>query len=101
MKRQRGNRPTKVTKKKLAVKAEEAAEEKVEERRDTKDSVATVEETAECASIWSGVDEEMSWATSWCPFWELEAMGDAVLFGDVLWDYDIWDLKTSLNAPIP
>ncbi|KAL1568434.1 hypothetical protein AAHA92_00050 [Salvia divinorum] len=40
---------------------------------------------------WSGVYEDMPWATSWIPFWEVEAY-DA-LYGDVLWDFDIWDFK--------
>ncbi|XP_047957503.1 uncharacterized protein LOC125203234 [Salvia hispanica] len=40
---------------------------------------------------WSGVYEEMPWATSWIPFWEVEAY-DA-LYGDVLWDFDIWDFN--------
>ncbi|XP_057810651.1 uncharacterized protein LOC131025067 [Salvia miltiorrhiza] len=92
MKRQSGNREKekcevkKVNRKKIKSTAasDEVAAEKVagEERK------AAAEEWF---SWWSGVDEEMPWATSWIPFWEVEAY-DA-LYGDVLWDYDIWNLK--------
>ncbi|KAL0408865.1 UNVERIFIED_CONTAM: hypothetical protein Sradi_1820900 [Sesamum radiatum] len=70
-------------------------------REEAEERVPSAEEVAEWAGLWSGVDEEMSWATSWCPFWEMEATGDAydALFGDVLWDFDIWDLKAIGNAP--
>ncbi|KAI3453032.1 hypothetical protein Pfo_009695 [Paulownia fortunei] len=111
MKRQRGNprkgtTDAKVTKKKAkagAVKAKEVAEQVVEERKEAEEGIPSAEEMAEWASWWSGVDEEMSWATSWIPFWEMEATGDAyeALYGDVLWDYDIWDLKAIGNAPNP
>ncbi|KAK6157686.1 hypothetical protein DH2020_011934 [Rehmannia glutinosa] len=66
-----------------------------------------VEEAAEMdeywAGLWSGVDEELSWATCWCPFWEMEGIEDAynALYDDVLWDYDIWDLKATANPPNP
>ncbi|KAL2233361.1 UNVERIFIED_CONTAM: hypothetical protein Sindi_1516100 [Sesamum indicum] len=82
--------------------AKEAVAVAVEGRREeAEDRVPSAEEVAEWAGLWSGVDEEMSWATSWCPFWEMEATGDAydALFGDVLWDFDIWDLKAIGNAP--
>ncbi|KAL1553588.1 hypothetical protein AAHA92_14245 [Salvia divinorum] len=50
---------------------------------------------------WSGVDEEMTWANCWLPFWEVQAPGDAYesLYGDV-WDYDIWGFKNAHNFPL-
>lgn len=112
MKRQSGNPRKgaaertikKVTKKKAkggAVKAAKEVAEKVLDER--KEDIPSAEEMAEWGSLWSGVDEEMPWATSWIPFWEVEATGDAydALYGDVLWDYDIWNLKGTANAPNP
>lgn len=69
-----------------------AKEAAVEERKEAEEGVLVA---AEMASFWSGVYEEMPWATSWIPFWEVDAYD--VLYGDVLWDYDIWDFN--FNAP--
>ncbi|KAI3467088.1 hypothetical protein Pfo_023751 [Paulownia fortunei] len=111
MKRGRGNPrsgTTTVTTKKKAKqglgKAKEVGDNMAEEPKVAKESFVVVDETAELgewAGLWSGVDEEMSWATCWCPFWEMEAIEDAydALYEDVLWDYDIWDLRASGNAP--
>lgn len=87
-------------------KAKEAAATTVEERKNEGFVVVEMAEMAELeewAGLWSGVDEEMSWATCWCPFWEMEAIEDAydALYGDVLWDFDIWDLKANGAAPNP
>ncbi|KAL8549459.1 hypothetical protein ACS0TY_008336 [Phlomoides rotata] len=98
MKRQKGTPKVvaattdKVTKKKDKGAAEKTAKEAAEK---------VAEESAEWASLWSGVDEQMElvWATSWIPFWEVDAYD--VLYGDVLWDYDIWDLKSIRNPPNP
>lgn len=80
---------------------EKGAEEKTAEEVVVGEGIQPAEEVAELASLWSWVDEEMRWATSWIPFWEVEATGDAydALYGDVLWDYDIWDLKSIRNTP--
>ncbi|KAL1223292.1 hypothetical protein V5N11_010868 [Cardamine amara subsp. amara] len=42
-----------------------------------------------------GVEEEMTWSTVWLPFWDVEFVGRnySVLFSDVVWDDDIWNLK--------
>ncbi|KAK4410314.1 hypothetical protein Sango_0104400 [Sesamum angolense] len=76
-------------------------EEKVVEEVEVSFPVA--EEMAEWAGLWSGVDEEMAWASCWWPFWEMEIMGDPfdALYGDVWWGFDIWDLKGSCTAPNP
>lgn len=110
MKRQRSvnsrkasaERTTVTTKKKAKApaveEAKEAAEKVAEEWKEG--CVPTAEEVAEWTGLWSGVEEEMPWASSWIPFWETEANYDA-LYGDVLWDFDIWDLKAYGNAPNP
>ncbi|KAK6116336.1 hypothetical protein DH2020_049798 [Rehmannia glutinosa] len=104
MKRQRGNSrkgaktDTVVAKKKTKVAPGDVKAKEVAEERKTAAETAE-EEVAEWASLWSGVDEEMSWATSWIPFWEMDAY-DA-LYGDVLWDFDIWDLKSTGIAQNP
>ncbi|XP_008243232.1 PREDICTED: uncharacterized protein LOC103341486 [Prunus mume] len=43
------------------------------------------------------VDEQMSWGSIWMPFWDVEFMGEAHygLFSDVIWDDDIWGLRTT------
>lgn len=98
MKRQSGSQESdavkKVTKKKTTPMAPEqevpVAHQRKEEEEEGEGSPA-VEEWV------SWVDEEeMSWATSWIPFWEVEAYNDA-LYGDVLWDFDIWDFKPTKN----
>ncbi|XP_010551267.1 PREDICTED: uncharacterized protein LOC104821934 [Tarenaya hassleriana] len=47
------------------------------------------------------VDEQMSWGTVWMPFWDVEFVGRnyGVLFNDVLWDDDIWNLRTVTEIP--
>lgn len=56
--------------------------------------------------LWSSsvVDEQMSWGTCWCPLWDMELMDEAYvneLYGDVVWDEDIWDLKAINHIPNP
>ncbi|KAL9166496.1 hypothetical protein ABFS82_05G033300 [Erythranthe guttata] len=99
----------KVVKKKAkggGVDLETAVKEVVLEEVAAEEVVAAVleEVAADWADLCSGVEEEMPWASSWIPFWEMEATGDAyeALYGDVLWDFDIWDLKSIGNvAPFP
>ncbi|CAI9785383.1 unnamed protein product [Fraxinus pennsylvanica] len=112
MKRQRENTqrgtkmapPTKPTKKgsRMAVAMpKEALVKVVEDQKEleAKESDMMMSEEMmewdEWGSLWSEVDEQMSWATCWCPFWDMELIGDAYneLYSDVLWDDDIWDLK--------
>ncbi|KAL2546429.1 uncharacterized protein Fot_15682 [Forsythia ovata] len=95
-------KPTKKDSRTAVVTPKEAAVKAVEERKEgTESEVPTAEkmmEWNEWGSLWSAVDEQMSWATCWCPFWDMELMGDAnynELYSDVLWDDDIWDLKGS------
>ncbi|KAL7110578.1 hypothetical protein ACP275_05G034700 [Erythranthe tilingii] len=91
----------------LQTAVKEAVPEKVVEEEEEAEGVvaAVLEElAADWADLCSGVEEEMPWASSWIPFWEMEPTGDAyeALYGDVLWDFDIWDLKSIGNvAPFP
>ncbi|XP_010521009.1 PREDICTED: uncharacterized protein LOC104800008 [Tarenaya hassleriana] len=47
------------------------------------------------------VDEQMSWGAVWLPFWDVEFVGRnyGVLFDDVVWDDDIWNLRTVTEVP--
>ncbi|PQQ08111.1 uncharacterized protein Pyn_04431 [Prunus yedoensis var. nudiflora] len=49
------------------------------------------------------VDEQMSWGSIWMPFWDVEFMGEAHygLFSDVIWDDDIWGLRTTREESNP
>lgn len=78
----------------------------VEERRDIKAVAQEIlmdwEEWSCCSSsMWMVGDEQMSWGTCWCPFWDMELMGEAYndLYSDVVWDEDIWDLKAIKEIP--
>ncbi|XVE75193.1 hypothetical protein DITRI_Ditri12bG0076100 [Diplodiscus trichospermus] len=48
-----------------------------------------------------GADEQMSWASVWSPFWDVDFVDKAysTLFSDVAWDDDIWNLKTIMEIP--
>ncbi|KAK5841949.1 hypothetical protein PVK06_004275 [Gossypium arboreum] len=50
---------------------------------------------------WAYVDEQMSWASIWSPFWDVDFvdMAYGALFNDVAWDDDIWDLKNVTVIP--
>lgn len=52
---------------------------------------------------WIGdfVDEQMSWGSVWFPFWDMDFSGDAfgALYGDVVLDDDIWNLKEEIPNP--
>ncbi|TYI98487.1 hypothetical protein E1A91_D01G217600v1 [Gossypium mustelinum] len=50
---------------------------------------------------WAYVDEQMSWASIWSPFWDVDFVDIAygALFNDVAWDDDIWDLKNVMVIP--
>lgn len=47
------------------------------------------------------VDEEMSWGYFSLPIWGVEFMAEAYgsLFSDVVWDDDIWNLKSIREIP--
>ncbi|EEF30751.1 hypothetical protein RCOM_0030010 [Ricinus communis] len=49
------------------------------------------------------VDEQMSWGSIWLPVWDVEYMGEACseMFSDVIWDYDIWNLRNINEIPNP
>uniref|UniRef100_A0A1J3DRM5 Uncharacterized protein n=3 Tax=Noccaea caerulescens TaxID=107243 RepID=A0A1J3DRM5_NOCCA len=77
----------------------------MEEEEGKKDSlaaaamaVAVAAAAAEEEKCWcDGVEEEMTWSTEWLPFWDVEFVGRnyGVLFSDVVWDDDIWNLKNN------
>ncbi|XP_055805444.1 uncharacterized protein LOC129874211 [Solanum dulcamara] len=54
-------------------------------------------------SNYNVVDEQMSWGTCWSPVWDMEYLGEAYinLYNDVLWDDDVWDLKSIKEVPSP
>nr|VDC87948.1 unnamed protein product [Brassica rapa] len=59
-------------------------------------AVAVAAAVAEEEKLWcSGVVEEMTWSNVWLPFWDVEFVGRnySLLFSDVAWDDDIWNLK--------
>ncbi|KAJ0095259.1 hypothetical protein Patl1_14966 [Pistacia atlantica] len=49
------------------------------------------------------VDEQMSWGYYCLPNWGVEFMAEAynALFSDVVWDDDIWNLKSIKAIPNP
>ncbi|CAK9149329.1 unnamed protein product [Ilex paraguariensis] len=113
-----GTPATKRKVKRVAEKVEEEEEEVVvvEERKDGGECVrGPVEENPEMVVEWeewqcwwsSAVDELMSWGAVWCPFWDVvEFMGEDceaydALYSDVVWDYDVWDLKGINEVPKP
>lgn len=56
---------------------------------------------------WLGgvVDEQMSWSSTWFPAWDMDFMGEREAFNalcsdDVVWDYDIWNLKNQIPIPL-
>ncbi|CAN8291409.1 unnamed protein product [Cochlearia groenlandica] len=98
-------------------------EEKKEEERDM-EVVVVVDALAEAATVAAAaavkeeeeelwgimrmkdgdvvVDEVMTWSTVWLPScWDIEYVEKnyGVLFDDVLWDYDLWNLNISTNVP--
>ncbi|KAA8532707.1 hypothetical protein F0562_032740 [Nyssa sinensis] len=85
--------------------------EEEEERTNDRESVAVAVASAEVLMEWddqwprwcSVGDEQMSWGSSWCPFWDLDFMGEAynALYSDVAWDDDIWNLKGINEVPNP
>ncbi|XVF45329.1 hypothetical protein PTKIN_Ptkin02bG0197100 [Pterospermum kingtungense] len=48
-------------------------------------------------------DEQMSWSSVWSPFWDVDYVDKTynILFSDVAWDDDIWNLKTVMEIPKP
>lgn len=60
------------------------------------------EEWCSCSTAWMVGDEQMSWGTCWCPLWDVEFLGKAAyedMYNDVVWDDDIWDLKSIKHIP--
>ncbi|GAB4840297.1 hypothetical protein Ancab_021061 [Ancistrocladus abbreviatus] len=48
------------------------------------------------------LDEQMSWGAMWFPSWDVDFMGEDshhALYSDVVWDDDIWDLKSINQVP--
>lgn len=112
-KNEAGNGPAMATKRKakreVVDRGEEAGKSTAEERGDEgeRDAVAVEAERLadweEGTRWWSVVDEQMSWGSFWCPSWDIdeylgEAYNDAP-YGDVVWDYDIWDLGGINEVP--
>ncbi|KAF7133475.1 hypothetical protein RHSIM_Rhsim09G0107900 [Rhododendron simsii] len=98
-----GNGPAKrKAKREVADRGEEAGKSTAEERGDKGEREAVAVEAERLADWeegtrwWSVVDEQMSWGSFWCPSWDIdEYLGEAyndASYGDVVWDYDIWDL---------
>ncbi|ESQ28419.1 hypothetical protein EUTSA_v10019384mg [Eutrema salsugineum] len=64
-------------------------------------AVAVAAAAEEEEVLWGGgVVEEMTWSTVWLPFWDVEFVGRNynLLFSDVLWDDDIWNLKNLTHS---
>ncbi|CAH2066176.1 unnamed protein product [Thlaspi arvense] len=64
-------------------------------------AVAVASAAAEEDVLWGGgVAEEMTWSTVWLPFWDVEFVGRnySLLFSDVVWDEDIWNLKNLTHS---
>ncbi|KAJ0241380.1 Uncharacterized protein HA466_0217890 [Hirschfeldia incana] len=64
-------------------------------------AVAVAAAIAEEDKLWcGGVVEEMTWSTVWLPFWDVEFVGRNynLLFSDVAWDDDIWNLKNLTHS---
>ncbi|KDP29410.1 hypothetical protein JCGZ_18331 [Jatropha curcas] len=113
MKRQRNVEPqTRASKAMAKKKGKRVVEELEEERKNGacgggEPSTGVVESCLnweELAWLRRGVvDEQMSWGSIWLPFWDVEYMGEACseMFSDVVWDYDIWNLKSIQQVPNP
>ncbi|EOA35949.1 hypothetical protein CARUB_v10021210mg [Capsella rubella] len=57
--------------------------------------------TAEEEQCWgAGAVEEMTWSSVWLPFWDVEFVGRnyGVLFNDVVWDDDIWNIQNLTHS---
>lgn len=89
MKRERNNRGGEVE----GGESKRAAAEKV-----VKEEVAG--EEGWCWLRGREVDEQMSWGYMTMPKWGVEFVDECYgdVFGDVVWDFDIWNLKT-VNIP--
>ncbi|KAL6350964.1 hypothetical protein AAG906_031550 [Vitis piasezkii] len=79
-----------------------------DEKRDDRESMAVALESVvaweEEPWLSSGVvDEQMSWGLLWFPCWDMEFMGDAYsqLYSDVVWEDDVWNLKSITEIPNP
>ncbi|KAL5761306.1 hypothetical protein ACOSP7_019816 [Xanthoceras sorbifolium] len=75
-----------------------------EERKRSKRAAAELVAVAEEEWAWlkrGVVDEQMSWGYITMPKWGVEFMAESYgdLFSDVVWDDDIWNLKTIHEMP--
>ncbi|XP_018455293.1 uncharacterized protein LOC108826406 [Raphanus sativus] len=64
-------------------------------------AVAVAAAVAEEDKLWcGGMVEEMTWSTVWLPFWDVEFVerNYSLLFNDVAWDDDIWNLKNLTHS---
>ncbi|OIW12934.1 hypothetical protein TanjilG_15854 [Lupinus angustifolius] len=116
MKRQRGENvnPTKVedmdanaigmkkAKKEVEEKEVKVEEERIEIKREVEqwvgDNNGMVWNWEECMPWLGGVvDEQMSWGSTWFPWWDMDFDGEAFssLYSDV-WDDDIWNLNKEI-----
>ncbi|XP_050224847.1 uncharacterized protein LOC126674448 [Mercurialis annua] len=84
--------------KKDAAEAKEMEERKVEGDGDEDLSPRMVESCVNWGEL-SFWDEQMSWGSTWLPFWDVEYMGEACreMFSDVVWGYDIWNFDEIPN----
>ncbi|XP_054801030.1 uncharacterized protein LOC129305118 [Prosopis cineraria] len=93
--------------KKKKAKSTEADDQKMRNEEEEKEGKQKVEENVLGWPSWDDdhdywpwigdfVDEQMSWGSVWIPFLD-EAFG--ALYGDVVWDDDIWNLKKEIPNP--
>lgn len=64
-------------------------------------AAAAAAAAAEEEQRWGGgMVEEMTWSAVWLPFWDVEFVGRnyGVLFSDVVWGDDIWNLKNLTHS---
>ncbi|KAB1221064.1 hypothetical protein CJ030_MR3G018951 [Morella rubra] len=56
-----------------------------------------------CPWLGGAVDEQMSWGSFWLPVWDIEFISEAysTFFGDVVWDDDIWNMRSIKEVPKP
>lgn len=64
-------------------------------------AAAAAAATADEEQWWcGGVEEEITWSSVWLPFWDVEFVGRnyGVLFNDVVWDDDIWNIQNLTHS---
>ncbi|GLU04742.1 hypothetical protein SLE2022_218740 [Rubroshorea leprosula] len=87
-------------------KSKKAVESKEEDGKEEAASM-TMENVVGWEEWWpwlSGVaDEQMSWGCVWSPLWDMDFVDTVYddLFSDVVWDDDIWNLRSINEVPKP